>query len=68
MALLEIKGIKNIMEINFLDENTSEFKVELESEDVRKLILTKMMENNLFIAIPFYFTMITFDLLPTEMM
>ncbi|MCI6581121.1 MAG: ATP-binding cassette domain-containing protein [Oscillospiraceae bacterium] len=49
-TLREIKGIKNIMEINFLDENTSEFKVELESEDVRKLILTKMMENNLSIA------------------
>lgn len=49
-ALREIDGIKNIMEINFLDENTSEFKVELESDDVRKTIISKMVEKDFSIA------------------
>ena len=49
-ALRCIDGIKNIMEINFLDEKTSEFKVELEDEEVRKAIVAKMTEEDFAIA------------------
>jgi len=49
-VLRETDGIKNIMEINFLDENTSEFKIELESEEVRKTVVSKMIENDFSIV------------------
>ncbi len=48
--LKETDGIKNIMDISFVDENTSEFKLELESEDVRKTLVSKMIENDFSIV------------------
>ena len=49
-ALKEIDGIKNIMEINFLDENLSEFKIELESEDTRNAVVSGMIAAGFSIA------------------
>lgn len=49
-VLRETSGIKNIMEINFIDENTSEFKIELEDEGVRKDIISRMIEKDLSIS------------------
>ncbi|MBQ5989755.1 MAG: ATP-binding cassette domain-containing protein [Oscillospiraceae bacterium] len=49
-ALKEIGGIKNIMEINFLDENLSEFKIELESEETRNAVVSGMIAAGFSIA------------------
>lgn len=48
-VLKKISGIKNIMEVNYVDEKTSEFKIELEAEDVRKEIISVMLENDMSI-------------------
>ncbi|MBQ9981042.1 MAG: ATP-binding cassette domain-containing protein [Oscillospiraceae bacterium] len=48
-VLKKISGIKNIMEVNYVDEKTSEFKIELEAEDVRKEIISEMLENDMSI-------------------
>lgn len=48
-VLKKISGIKNIMEVNFVDEQTSEFKLELEAEEVRKEIISVMLENDMSI-------------------
>ncbi len=48
--LLEsIDGITEIIEANFIDENKSEFRLDLESDDVRKTILSKLLENDISI-------------------
>ncbi|MBE6853258.1 MAG: ABC transporter ATP-binding protein [Ruminococcus sp.] len=46
----ETEGIKNVMEINFLDEKTAEFKVELESEEISEAIVSAMIQNGFSIA------------------
>ena len=38
------------MEINFLDENLSEFKIELESEDTRNAVVSGMIAAGFSIA------------------
>jgi hypothetical protein len=38
------------MEINFLDEKTAEFKIELESEEVSESIVSSMIQNGFSIA------------------
>ena len=38
------------MEINFLDEKTAEFKVELESEEISEAIVSAMIQNGFSIA------------------
>ena len=48
-VLKKISGIKNIMEVNYVDEKTSEFKIELEAEDVRKEIISEMLGNDMSI-------------------
>lgn len=44
-----IDGIKEIIEANFIDAGRSEFRLDLESEDVRKTILSKLLENEISI-------------------
>lgn len=45
----DIKGIKKIIDITYIDEKTSEFKVSLENEDVRKNIITVLTEKDMSI-------------------
>lgn len=49
LLLESIDGIKEILEANFLDDNKSEFRLDLESDDVRKTILSKLLENDISI-------------------
>ncbi len=44
--LRQIKGIKNIMDIQYVDDKTSEFKLELEDEEVRKKIISDLTEKD----------------------
>ncbi len=44
--LRQIQGIKNIMDIQYVDDKTSEFKLELEDEEVRKKIISDLTEKD----------------------
>ncbi len=48
--LRSISGVKNIIDINYFDDKTCEFKLEFESEDTRKKVVSHMMSSNFSIA------------------
>ena len=48
--LLEtVDGINEIIEANFIEDNRSEFRLDLENDDVRKKILSILLENDISI-------------------
>ncbi|MDO5558874.1 MAG: ATP-binding cassette domain-containing protein [Oscillospiraceae bacterium] len=45
----EIKGIKSIIDITYSDENTSEFKLSIENEEVRKSLISVLTQKDISI-------------------